>query len=127
MMRWIIGSSLQLRLLVLASVVVLMVFGVVQLRHTPVDALPDFTRPYVELQTEALGLSAEEVEAMITTPMEADMLSGTAFVDEIRSESIPGLSSIKLIFEPGTDILNARQMVQEHLTQVFMLPQVSRP
>ena len=48
-------------------------------------------------------------------------------MEEIRSESMPGLSSIKLIFEPGTDILNARQMVQEHLTQVYALPQVSRP
>ena len=126
MIRWIIGSSLQLRLVVLASVAVLMVFGVLQLRQTPVDALPDFTQPYVEIQTEALGLSADEVEAMITTPLEADMLNGAAWVDEIRSQSMPGLSSIKLIFEPGTDILNARQMVQERLIEVYALPAVSK-
>ena len=88
MMRWIISSSMQLRLLVVASVAVLMVVGVMQLRQTPVDAVPDFTRPYVELQTEALGLSAEEVEAMITTPLEADMLNGTAWVDEAEAELV---------------------------------------
>src|SRR3990172_2904564 len=127
MMRWLVGSSMRFRLLVVAAAGVMIFFGFRQLRDIPVDVLPEFSRPYVEIQTEALGLAADEVEAMITTPMEADMLSGAAWVDEIRSESIPGLSSIKLFFEPGTDILNARQMVQERLTQVFALPSVSKP
>jgi Cu/Ag efflux pump CusA len=104
----------------------LLVFGFAQIEPQPVDALPEFSRPYVEIQSEALGLSAEEVEAMITTPLEADMLNGTPWVDEIRSTSIPGLSSVMLIFEKGTDIMKARQVVQEKLTQVFLLPNVTK-
>lgn len=127
MMRSIIGSSLQFRLLVVVFAAVMMVLGIRQFRDMPVDVLPEFSRPYVEIQTEALGLSAEEMEAMITTPMEADMLNGAAWVQEIRSESIPGLSRIRLYFEPGTDIMDARQMVQERLTEVFALPGVSKP
>jgi CzcA family heavy metal efflux pump len=127
MMRWIIGSSLKLRLVVATVAGLLMVFGFATLRHTPTDVFPEFSRPYVEIQTEALGLSAQEVEALITTPLEADMLNGTPWVSQIRSMSLPGLSSIILIFEKGTDIMRARQMVQERLTQVFLLPQVSKP
>ncbi len=127
MMRWIVGSSLKHPLVVAAVAAFLLVFGFAQLRRMPVDALPEFSRPYVEIQTEALGLSAQEVEAMITTPMEADMLNGTPWVEEIRSVSLPGLSSIVLIFEKGTDIMRARQVAQERLTEVFALPNVSKP
>jgi CzcA family heavy metal efflux pump len=127
MMRWIVGSSLKLRLVMAAVAALLMVFGFTQLRKMPVDALPEFSRPYVEIQAEALGLSAQEVEAMITTPMEADMLNGTPWAEEIRSVSIPGLASIKLIFERGTDIMRARQVTLERMTELFALPQVSRP
>lgn len=126
MMRWIIASSLEFRLVVATLAALLMVFGFTQLRSMPVDALPEFSRPYVELQIEALGLSAHEVEALITAPMEADMLNGTPWAKEIRSVSIPGLSSITLIFEKGTDIMRARQMVQERLIEVFALPRVSK-
>jgi CzcA family heavy metal efflux pump len=126
MMRWIIISSLRIRLVVVAIGILIIFFGVMQLSKTPFDILPEFSRPYVQIHTEALGLSANEVEALITTPLEADMLNGVAWVDEIRSESIPGLSSIVLIFEPGTDIMAARQMVQERLVSVFALPNVSK-
>ena len=127
MMRWIVGSSMKLRLVMAAVAALLIVFGFTELRKMPVDALPEFSRPYVEIQAEALGLSAQEVEAMITTPMEADMLNGTPWADEIRSVSIPGLASIKLIFERGTDIMKARQVTLERMTELFALPQVSRP
>ncbi len=127
MMRWIVGSSLRLRLVMAAAAVLLIIFGFTQLRHTPVDALPEFSRPYVEIQAEALGLSAQEVEALITTPLEADLLNGVSWVDEIRSESLPGLSSIVLVFEKGVDIMRARQMVQERLIAIHALPNVSTP
>jgi Cu/Ag efflux pump CusA len=127
MMRWIVGSSMRLRHVVVAAAALLLVFGFTQLDQLPVDALPEFSRPQVEIQTEALGLSAQEVEAMITTPMEADMLNGTPWVAELRSQSSPGLSTIWLIFEDGTDLLRARQVVQERLTEVFALPSVSSP
>ena len=125
MMRWLIRSSLQLRLPVAAIAAMLIVFGFTQLRKMPVDALPEFSRPYVEIQIEALGLSAEEVEAMITTPLEADMLNGTPWAEEIRSVSLPGMVSIKLIFEEGTDLMRARQVTQERMTELFTLPGVS--
>jgi CzcA family heavy metal efflux pump len=127
MMRWIIGWSMQLRLMVVAAAAVLMFFGFTQLRNMPVDVLPEFSRQYVEIQTEALGLSAAEVESMITVPLEADMLNGVSWVEEIRSESIPGLSSIVLFFEPGIDMMVARQLVQERLVAVHALPNVSKP
>ena len=60
-------------------------------------------------------------------PLEADLLNGVPWLDAIRSESVPGLSSIVLVFEPGTDILRARQMVAERLTQAHALPNVSKP
>jgi CzcA family heavy metal efflux pump len=127
MMKKIVIASMKVRLLVATVAVLLIIFGITQLTTIPVDVLPEFSRPYVEIQTEALGLSAVEVEALITTPMEADMLNGVSWVDEIRSESIPGLSSIVLIFEKGTDIMEARQMVQERLVSIFALPGVSKP
>jgi Cu/Ag efflux pump CusA len=127
MMRWIISSSLQLRLVVVAFAAGLIIFGFSQLDDMPIDTLPEFSRSYVEIQTEALGLSADEVEALITTPVEADLLNGVAWVESIRSKSLPGLSSIVLTFEKGTDIMRARQMVQERLIAVHALPNVSKP
>ncbi|MGH8885215.1 MAG: efflux RND transporter permease subunit [Egibacteraceae bacterium] len=126
-MRWIVGSSLRFRLVVVPIAAVIMLLGVTQLHKTSVDVLPEFAPPYVEVQTEALGLSAEEVEQLITVPLEADLLNGVAWLDEIRSESVPGLSSIVLIFEPGTNLLRARQVVSERLTQAHALPNVSKP
>jgi CzcA family heavy metal efflux pump len=127
MMRWIVESSLRLRRLVVVIAAGLLVLGAVQLRSAPVDTYPEFTPPHVQIQTEALGLSAAEVEQLITVSLEADLLNGVAWLDEIRSESVAGLSSIELIFEPGTDVLRARQMVQERLTQAHALPNVSQP
>jgi Cu/Ag efflux pump CusA len=113
---------------VAAVAVLLIVIGFTQIDDVPVvDALPEFSRPRVEVQTEALGLSAEEMEALITTPMEADLLNGVSWVKEIRSESIPGLSSIVLTFEKNTDIMRARQMVQERLVGITGLPSISTP
>jgi Cu/Ag efflux pump CusA len=129
MMRWIVASSLKFRRLVLALAVGVLVLGIVQVGKTPVDVLPEFNPPIVEVQTEALGLSAEEVEQLITVPLEQDLLVGVAFLDEIESVSLPGLSSVVMTFEPGTDVLDARQVVQERLTQavgVAGLPQVAK-
>ncbi len=126
-MRWIIGSSLRFRLLVVGIAAGVMAVGVAQLRNAPVDVLPEFSPPHAEVQTEALGLSAEEVEQLITVPLEADLLNGVQGVDVIRSESVPGLSSITMVFEDGTDIFRARQLIQERLTQAHALPNVSDP
>ncbi|BCJ77779.1 cation efflux system protein [Catellatospora sp. IY07-71] len=129
-MRWIIEAGMRFRLLVLPLAAGLMLFGAVQLHKIPVDVLPEFTPTTVEVQTEALGLSAEEVEQLITVPLEQDLLVGVPFLDEIESASLPGLSSVVMTFEPGTDMLDARQVVQERLTQavgVAGLPEVAKP
>jgi len=128
MIRSIVGSSLKFQFLIVTLAAAMMAVGIVQLGNMPVDALPEFSPPYVEIQTEALGLSAEEVEQMITVPMEQDLLAGVAWADVIRSESVPGLSSVVVYFEPGTDIFQARQMVSERLSQAAVgLPHVSKP
>src|SRR5690349_10875716 len=88
MMRWIVGSSLRNRSLVVMIAAAVMLVGVFQVRNMPVDVLPEFAPPHVEIQTEALGLSAEEVAQMITVPLEQDLLNGVAWVDTIRSDSI---------------------------------------
>ena len=127
MMRWIVGTSLKARRAVVAIAVVIMVFGVWTLRRAETDVLPEFTPVTVDVQTEALGLSAEEVEQLITVPLEQDLLDGVAWLDHIESKSVPGLSSVHMIFEKGTDLYRARQVVQERISQAAGLPQVSRP
>src|ERR671914_948838 len=127
MIRSIIGVSLRFWMLLIAIAVGIFAVGIVQLRSAPVDVLPEFTPPYVEVQTEALGLSANEVEQLITVPLEADLLNGIEGVDVIRSESVAGLSDVVLVFKPGTDLYQARQLVQERLIQAHALPQVSQP
>ena len=125
MMRWLVRSSLELRVAVVALAAILMVFGFSIARNTPIDVFPEFAPPRVEIQTEAPGLSSPEVEALITVPLE-NALSGTAWVDALRSKSVPGLSSVILIFEPGTDLMRARQLVQERVAIVVpQLPNVS--
>jgi Cu/Ag efflux pump CusA len=126
-MGWILGSSLRFGRLVIAVAIGLTVIGVAQLRSAPVDVYPEFTPPSVEIQTEALGLSAAEVEQLITVPLEQDLLNGVPWLDKIHSSSMPGLSAIDLTFEPGTNLYAARQMVQERMTQAHALPNVGSP
>src|SRR6266700_4155853 len=126
MMRWIVGWSLKFPLLMLALAVAMISVGITQLRNTPVDALPEFAPPYVEVQTEALGLSASEVEELITLNQE-ELLNGTPWLQSIHSTSVAGLSSIILTFKPGTDIIRARQLVSERLSLAYALPNVAQP
>jgi CzcA family heavy metal efflux pump len=114
MMRWIVGSSLKFRYLVVAGAVALIGFGATNLRDMPVDVFPEFAPPFVEVQTEGLGMSTSEVEQLITIPLE-QALNSTPNLDIIRSKTVPGLSAITLIFKPGTDSLQARQLVNERL------------
>jgi CzcA family heavy metal efflux pump len=126
MFRWIIGSSLQFRLLVLGAAAALIAFGSVELRKMPVDVFPEFAPPVVEVQTEAIGLSAAELENLITLNLE-ELLSAVPWLKSIRSQSVTGLSSIVLTFERGTDVMKARQMIQERLTLAYTLPNVAQP
>lgn len=126
-MRFLIKASLKLQSYILILAVVFLVAGFGLLRNVPLDVYPEIDPPLVEVQTEALGLSAQEVESLITVPLEADLLNGVAWLDQIRSQSTAGLSSVMMIFERGTDPIKARQMVQERLTQAHALPNVSKP
>lgn len=126
MMRWIVESSQRFRLIVVGVAAAIMFVGTMQLREARVDVLPEFVPTVVQVQTEALGLSSAEVERLVTTPLEKNHLNGVAFVDEINSASISSLSSVELVFEPGTDPMDARQLVQERLTRATDMPNVSR-
>jgi CzcA family heavy metal efflux pump len=116
-MRWIVGSSLRFRFLIVAVGIAMLAFGAAQLRAMPVDAFPEFAPPRVEVQTLALGLTAKEVEELINTPLE-QTLTGIPGLEVIRSKAVPQLSSIELLFRPGTDLLRVRQLVQERIEAV---------
>src|SRR5262245_39421558 len=118
MLRSIVAASLKFRYLVVAIAVVMMVFGIVQISDNPVDVFPEFAPPRVEIQTPSLGLTAQEVESLISVPLE-QAFNGIDGLEIMRSKSLPDLSSIELIFKPGTDVLHARQLVQERLATVI--------
>src|SRR6266550_652151 len=106
MMRWIVGTSLKFRVLVVAMAVGMMALGSVQLQKLPVDVFPEFAPPRVEIQTACLGLAAAEVEELVTIPLE-QALNGLPGLDTIRSKSVPQLSSIELLFDQNVDVLEA--------------------
>src|SRR5215472_12996212 len=114
MMNWIVATSLRMRVMVLALSVVLMIVGIQKARNAPLDVFPEFAPPLIEIQTEAPGLSTEEVESLISVPLE-NALNGTIGLKTIRSKSVLGLSSVVLILKEGTDLMSARQVVQERL------------
>src|SRR5215470_16959034 len=114
MLNRLILWSLQNRIVVLGLALLLFIFGVYSALQAPLDVFPDFAPPQVVLQTEAPAMSAEEVEQLVTVPLETQ-LNGTAELETIRSSSIVGLSVITCVFETGTDIFRARQLVSEKL------------
>ncbi len=114
MFSWIIASSLKFRFLVVAAAVALVAFGANALRNMPVDVFPEFAPPKVEVQTEGLGMTSAEIEELITIPIE-DALRGIPGIDVIRSSSVVGLSQVVMLFKPGTDLMTARQRVQERV------------
>ncbi|MGH1348802.1 MAG: efflux RND transporter permease subunit [Nannocystales bacterium] len=124
-MRGLVGFCLRRRFVVLAFAIVLVLVGIYTTRQASFDAFPEFAPPRVEIQTEAPGLTSEDVEALVTNPLEAALV-GTPGVTEIRSKSVLGLSSVLLIFERGTDVLEARALVAERIPQA-KLTSVSRP
>ena len=126
MLRTLVSTSLRQPFLVLGLAAALMVFGYRGLRKAPLDVFPEFAPPVVEVQTEAPGLSTEEVESLVTVPLE-NALNGTPDLKTIRSKSVLGLSSIVLIFQDGTDLMESRQLVGERLSiEASRLPAVAR-
>jgi HME family heavy-metal exporter len=117
MFKWLLENSLTNRLLVLIAAAVLMAYGAFTLSRTPVDVFPDLNKPTVTLMTEAGGMAAEEVEQLITFPLETTM-NGLPGVESVRSTSSAGLSFIYVTFDWSTEIYRARQMVSERLSSM---------
>jgi CzcA family heavy metal efflux pump len=117
LMRSIISASLRFRYLVVAAAAGMMILGITSFPKMHVDVFPEFAPPRVLIQTACVGLSTSDVEQLVTVPLEA-ALNGIQGLDDMRSKSVPQLSSIELLFKPGTDLLRARQLVQERVAIV---------
>ncbi|MCF7787711.1 MAG: efflux RND transporter permease subunit [Prosthecobacter sp.] len=127
MLNSIVTWALNMRVLVVAAALALLLVGINATKNAPLDVFPEFAPPQVEVQTEAPGLSTEEVDALVTVPLE-NSLNGLPFLKTLRSKSVLGLSSVVMIFDTGTDILKARQLVQERLNLAqTQLPAVVKP
>jgi HME family heavy-metal exporter len=117
MFKWLLDNSLANRLLVIIASLVLMAYGAFTLSRTPVDVFPDLNKPTVTIMTESGGMAAEEVEQLITLPLETTM-NGLPGVESVRSVSSAGLSFIYVTFNWKTEIFRARQMVSERLSSM---------
>ena len=117
MLGRLVHFALAQRILVLALAGLLVVLGVRAGRDVPLDVFPEFAPPMVEIQTEAPGLSTEEVESLVTVPIET-AVNGVPGLMTLRSKSVLGLSSVQILFERGADVIRARQMVGERIAQV---------
>src|SRR6266567_3443038 len=123
MLKRLVQFSLQFRGVIILLACVLVAYGLYVAAHTKLDVFPEFAPPQVVIQTEAPGLSPEEVEALVTRPIE-NSINGAPELISIRSQSIQGLSAITAVFGGRADVFRVRQTVSERLTQLAgLLPQ----
>lgn len=127
MLNALLAFSLRFRVLILVAALLLLLLGIRAARKTPLDVFPEFAQPMIEIQTEAPGLPTEEVESLVTLPLET-ALAGLPELATLRSKSVLGLSSIVLLLRSGADLLRARQLAQERLAlEAPRLPSLARP
>jgi CzcA family heavy metal efflux pump len=117
MLQFLVSWSIHNRVVVTALALLLLVVGVYAAGHAKLDVFPEFAPPQVIIQTEAPGLSPAEVEQQVTTPIEAEV-NGLPGLAVLRSKSIQGLSVVTVIFQDGTDIYRARQLVGEKMAEL---------
>ena len=117
MFTWLLDFSLKNRMMVILLSAISMAYGAYTLSKMPVDVFPDLNKPTVTIMTEAGGMASEEVEQLITFPLETAM-NGLQGVEAIRSVSSAGLSFIYVTFDWSVDIYRARQMVSERLSSM---------
>ncbi|KQT36095.1 efflux RND transporter permease subunit [Methylophilus sp. Leaf414] len=117
MLHWILETSLRYRLLVILASLLLVFFGVRAWQNVPLDAFPDVTPAQVNIYTESPGLASEDVEKLVTFPVES-ALAGLKGIEHIRSVSLFGLSYVSVYFKDHTDIQQARFLVSEKLAEV---------
>src|SRR5258708_6939827 len=117
MLNAIVRFSIRFRGIAISLACALLVYGIYSLSHVPYDVFPEFAPPEVSIQTEAPGLSPEQVEVLVTQPIE-NAINGVSGIESLRSRSIQGLSVITVVFRPGTDIYRDRQAVTERLSTV---------
>lgn len=123
----IIRLALQFRGIVVVLFGLLVAYGGYSLEYAGYDAFPEFAPPQVDVQTEAPGFSSEQVETLVTRPVES-AINGVPQLRRTTSNSIPGLSDVKIYFDPATDPYRARQLVAERLTAIAsQLPQGVQP
>src|SRR5882724_6819871 len=116
MLRAIVTFSLRFRVVVLALACALLGYGIYVVRSAKLDVFPNFVQPQVVIQTECPGLAPEQVELLVTLPIESTV-NGLGDMESLRSESIEGLSIITAVFKEGTDVFRARQMLAETLAE----------
>src|SRR6266700_2155751 len=116
MLRAIVTFSLRFRFVILALACVLLGYGIYVAYNAKLDVFPNFVQPQVVIQTECPGLAPEQVELLVTLPIES-MVNGLGGMESLRSESIEGLSIITAVFKEGTDVFRARQMLAEKLAE----------
>ena len=117
MLKSIVEHSLRFRGIVMVLACVVVGYGIYVMQNAKLDVFPDFVQPQVTVQTESPGLAPEQVEALVTRPVES-VLSGAGNLESIRSESIEGLSVVDAVFKEGTDVYIARQTLSENLAQL---------